>query len=376
MSSQINDYDLRPYRDEEVVPILAKLKMAPGLMGLISKAFPQLDLDLLKEIIAQIKTVEDFQSRIMAAGIDYLIQHTSDGLTASGLEHLNRDESYTFISNHRDISLDSALLARETYRHLGRTMEMAIGDNLVTSDWLHHLFKLNKTVIVHRGLSPRALLAASKRLSQYVFDLVGNGVDNFWIAQAEGRAKDGVDHTQSGVVKMLALAAKGEPLDLVRTLKPVPVSISYEYDPNDLAKARERLAKKRTGQYNKASDEDLRSIMHGLRGYKGRIHLTISPLIKEDQIRSGNTRNERTGLLVEALDEAIISGYKLWPTNYLAEDLLVGKAQPGKNYSEAELGKFQQRMDQLLKDESDREDLRTLILEMYANPLRQQRKRQ
>ena len=229
---------------------MEEIRRSP-ILDFLRVGFPLSSPEILMARMDGIDSVEKFQKRVMTVGVSYLIKTTTDGVTASGLERLLPGRCHTFISNHRDIVLDSTFLARATSRHCGHTMQMAIGDNLIKTDWLTHLFKINKMVIVKRGLSKRALLESSQRLSEYIHRLIKSGHDSFWIAQGEGRAKDGNDFTQSGVIKMLALAGGKDRFNHLRDLDLVPVSISYEYDPCDLAKATERLAIKKSGSYSK-----------------------------------------------------------------------------------------------------------------------------
>ncbi len=337
-------------------------------------AFPASSPDVLLARMDGIESVAQFQKRVMTVGVSYIIKTTTNGATSSGLDRLKSGRCHTYISNHRDIVLDSTFLARATARHCGKTMQMAMGDNLIKTDWLSHLFRINKTVIVKRGLSKRALLGSSQELSAYISSLVKGGHDSFWIAQGEGRAKDGNDFTQSGVIKMLALAGGKDRLAHLRDLDLVPVSVSYEYDPCDLAKAVERLSVMRTGSYHKKEKEDLSNIALGLTGKKGRVHTEVGALTCWDHILAADTRREGFERLLTALDREIIGNYRLWPSHYLACDLLSGRSDYETEYSQKERVTFEERMTEQLLGNPDAADLREMILEMYANPVYNKKK--
>jgi len=368
MTHQHDLYELRPYRDDEIGPALAEIRRSP-ILDFLRMAFPHSAPQVLLARMDGIETVAQFQKRVMAVGVSFIIKTTTDGATSNGLQHLDPDRCHTYISNHRDIVLDSTFLARATSRYFGETMQMAIGDNLIKTDWLTHLFRINKTVIVKRGLSKRALMDSSQELSSYISSLVKGHHDSFWIAQGEGRAKDGNDFTQSGVIKMLALAGGKDRLGHLRELDLVPVSISYEYDPCDLAKAVERLSVIRTGAYQKKVKEDLTNIALGLTGKKGRVHIEVGVLTGWDHILAANSRREGFERLLASLDREIIGNYRLWPSHYLACDLLSGRPDHEAHYSAEERSAFEARMAAQLAGNPDAADLRRLILEMYANPV-------
>lgn len=372
MSESQDFSELEPYSDHQVTSVLERLMKSEALFQALHKEFPGLDPNLVKEKMKGIDSVKAFQSQIMVPAVEYLFKTTTSGLTVSGLEHIEEDQCHVFISNHRDIVLDSVCLGWSSFKRIGRAMQMAIGSNLMKTEWVAHLFKLNKTVIVARHQKGRALLEASLKLSSYIAQLVTEGKDSLWIAQAEGRTKDGNDFTQSGLVKMLTLAGGKEWEAHIQGLNIVPVSISYEYDPCDLAKARERLQVLKTGSYEKAPDEDLASIAQGLNGFKGRVHLAVGKPISEfwDAQREGLTGKMRIARLQSVLDQQIISNYQLMPTNYICADLLSNEKINEKHYNEAELMAFQDRLERRLEGSSDPQALRNLILEMYANPVR------
>ena len=373
--TQVFDYsDLRPYRDEEVGAALAALARDETMWAVLARMFPDLARGEVLARFDEIDSVSAFQARIMEPAVSWAIADTMTEFSVSGLDGLTSDRCYLFISNHRDITLDSALLAWATHRQWGGTMEMAIGDNLLAADWMTHLFKLNKTVIVARGLARRELLAASKKLSAYIADRVTGGHDSFWIAQAEGRSKDGSDRTHSGLLKMLILAGGKDWSDHTRALAPIPVAISYEWDPCDLMKARERLGTSRDAGYRKAPGDDLRSIATGITGHKGRVHLAVGTPLSDDwpAIETAASRNDGIVRLQQAIDAQIHALYRLWPNHYLAHDLLDGTTRFSDRYTREDRDAMDTRLAKALADEPDADALRTLILEMYANPVKNQ----
>ncbi len=369
--SEFQDFsDLEPYDDHQVGPVLTRLMQSDALFQALYKEFPRLDPRLVKEKMQGITSIKEFQTRIMAPAVEYLFDATTKGLTVSGLDQLDPKQCHVFISNHRDIVLDSCCLGWASLKSMGKTMQMAIGSNLMKTEWVAHLFKLNKTVIVARGQKGRALLTASQKLSAYIGQLVTGAKDSLWIAQAEGRTKDGNDFTQSGLVKMLTLAGGKDWETHVQKLNIVPVSISYEYDPCDLAKARERWELQINGFYEKAPDEDLASIAKGLNGFKGRVHLAVgAPINQFWKPKPEEKAKVRISRLQNTLDRQIIGNYHLWPTNYIAADLQSGARRFEAHYNADEEKAFSDRLEKRLDGASNPEGMRKLILEMYANPV-------
>ena len=364
--------DIRPYIDAEVGPVIEQLRQSSEFAKVLALLVPNRPTKVLLRRMHGVDSVAKFQTEMMGPVVDYIMARSTDGVSVEYLEPLEPDRQYVFISNHRDIFLDSALLGRILHRDGHDTPQMAIGDNLMMNDWMTHLFKINKTVVVKRGLSQRELFRASKKLSAYIGRLIKHGPDSFWIAQQEGRAKDGNDHTHPGVIKMLALDAKGHPGPYLRSLNLVPVSLSYEWDPCDVLKSRERLQMARQGFYDKAEGEDFNSITQGIFGAKGRVHLVVGRGLKANEaiFDTGQSKHETAERVAEAVDREIISNYRLWPSHHIAADMLAGCVAPGEHYSQADLEQFQGRLQKRLQDDPDGEGLRAMLLEMYANPVR------
>lgn len=314
---------IRPYADAEVPAVMARLFADREFLDILARfRFPRLAGPMgwmLKPLIAQrlrrefagIHSVDTLQARIEMY-LDRTIERATDGITYSGLENLQPGRAYLFIANHRDIVMDPAFVNYALYQTKMRTPRIAIGDNLLQRPFVSDLMRLNKSFIVRRSITGRReKLAAYQVLSAYINHSIRNDGESIWIAQAEGRAKDGDDRTDSAILKMLHMSRKDEPFaDSLATLRPTPVSISYEYDPCDQAKARELYTRATTGSYSKAPGEDDTSIALGITGYKGRVHVSFGKPVTEVP--------EDAKQLAVDIDQQILGDYRLFPVNYLA----------------------------------------------------------
>lgn len=314
---------IRPYNDAEVPAVLQRLLSDDAFLGALARyRFPRLSGPfgwLLRPLIAHrlarevtgIRSVVALQDKFEPY-VDRTIEHATDGVTYSGVERLKPGRAYLFIANHRDIVMDPAFCNYAIYHAKLPTPRIAIGDNLLQKPFVSDLMRLNKSFIVHRSISGRReKLAAYQNLSAYINHSIRNDGQSIWIAQAEGRAKDGDDRTDSAILKMFHMSRKDEPFaDVVRELHLIPVSISYEYDPCDAAKAHELFTRATTGEYKKAPGEDDRSIVQGITGYKGRVHINFGEEITGDFA-------DAKQLAVE-LDRQILGNYRLFPVHYLA----------------------------------------------------------
>lgn len=367
---------IRPYYDSEVNEALKSVVAHPMMKALMLFTFPELQEEEWQKQLVKTHSIRDFQCNFIYHAARKVLEKSSDGLTTSGFEKLEKNTPYLFISNHRDIILDTSLLNVALFEH-GLTMTAsAIGDNLVQKDFLLKLSKLNRNFLVQRGLTPRELLQSSKLLSEYIHQMLLRENRSVWIAQREGRTKDGNDQTQQGVLKMIAMAAEElSPADYFKQLKVVPVSISYEYDPTDMLKMPQLLAQYKNELYIKEKNEDFITLMSGIIGQKKRIHIHIGNTLDEqltaisEEFEAGNKQLQA---IAQVLDEAIISGYQLWPTNYIAYDLLKGTTQFENEYTEQEKLLFERRLEMKI----DKTDVfqRESFLAMYANPVINQKK--
>jgi len=363
--------EIRPYRDNEVAEVLARLQADPELLDSLSGLrFGRIGVALsrplrpvvrwgLKRQLADIVDVASMQS-VIRGYMDKMIASTTAGFSTSGLEALE-DGPYLFISNHRDIALDPAFTNYALHRLGRQTCRIAIGDNLLSKPWISDLMRLNKSFIVKRSLpGPRQLLAASRLLADYIKTSIAEEHCPIWIAQREGRAKDGFDATEPAVIKMLMLARdKSEAFGLsVEELRIVPVSISYELDPCDALKAHELASVARDGLYSKAEHEDAASIAAGISGQKGRVHIAFGKVLDD----SHHTVQD----VVDELDRQIEANYLLHPTNIWAWQMLnpERKIPSNLNVSKGSISHrhFEQRILAIPEDERD------FALRMYANP--------
>jgi len=375
--------DIRPYRDEEVRAVVELLLDDLGLSRALAKFrnprlyhwFPTsmtlLVQSALRKELRHVHTIRDVQV-IIEKYLDRLIETTTDGLTQSGLDALDPGKAYLFISNHRDITMDPALVNYMLYHHGFDTLQIAIGDNLLKRPFLSHLMKLNKSFIVKRSVQGRDKLAASKQLSAYISHCVRSG-QSVWIAQREGRAKDGVDKTESAVIKMLHMAMreadKASLADTVNELHIVPVAISYEFDPCDGAKASELQAIDSTGRFVKDDNTDVQSILTGMIGKKGAVHVSFGePLVVQDSISAEG--------VAELIDRQIVGNYKLHLVNWLAlarlqpdaveESELAARFEVSATAVAAKRQELEQRLQALPAE------LHPYVLGMYVNPVLRQ----
>lgn len=355
--------DIRPYRDHEVVDIIQRLinerELQVAIASLVApkwyRYLPALSCFVVKQYLARrvkkITSVDDLQLEV-AKYLRQLLKTTTKGFSYHGLANLDLTKPALFISNHRDIVLDAALVNLALFENGGSTVEAAVGDNLLHRPWVADLMRLNKSFVVKRGeKSKRAMLQASKQLSAYIHHTITESQQNIWIAQREGRAKDGVDRTNAALISMLLLNKDKETSieDYLKQLNIVPVAISYEYDPCDQDKAKELAAKAATGVYQKAEGEDLRSITQGIVGQKGKIHLEFGQPVR------GNFDSSKA--IAHAIDQQIIQLYKLFDSNISAYQHLTNEGQVNANAT------IDKRLTALSSEQQH------WLLTMYANPV-------
>lgn len=365
--------EIRPYVDSEVNQVIARLLKNPGLYQVLQFVFPNWSDTDVREAVSEIKTISDFQSKIAYPAMRKLIDTTISKLTFDGLENIEKGKSYLFISNHRDIILDSAILNIVLFENSFGTIQTAIGSNLLSSEIITDLTKLNKNFVVKRNTGAREFYENSMRLSSYIHHTIVNNQSGIWIAQREGRTKDGLDKTQPGLLKMLTMKCDKTMRECFRDLKVTPVAISYEYDPCDVLKIPELKAISRDEKYEKAPGEDFNSIITGLTGHKGRVHLSIGKTIDTElnALADFPNVNDKLRMLGEFIDHQIYANYKLWPSNYMAHDILNSSSEYLGKYSQTELKKFKQDLETKLKKAklTTKEDYSRLV-SMYANPVK------
>ena len=362
---------IRPFYDTEVNEAICASVNHPMMKAIMNFSFPNVEDDVWKEQLRKTHSIRDFQCNFIYHAIQKVLEKSSEGLSTSGFDTLEKNSSYLFISNHRDIILDTSLLNSCLFENGLVMTSSAIGDNLVQKDFMNTLAKLNRNFLVQRGLSPRELLQSSKLLSEYIGQLLLRENRSVWIAQREGRTKDGNDATHSGVLKMLGMGSDEKNLmDYFKKLKIVPVSISYEYDPTDALKMPQLMAEANDEVYIKDKNEDFVNLLSGVMGQKKRIHIHVGAVLNSelDAISSENDNsNKQIQALTQVIDDSIIQSYKLWPTNYIAFDLLYKTNKYADQYTEDEKSLFERRLE--LKIDCKNEIMLEGFLNMYANPV-------
>ncbi len=362
---------IRPFFEAEVNEGIRSSMNHPMMKALMNFTFPDVDDNVWKEQLLKTHSIRDFQCNFIYQSVQKVLERSSDGLTTSGFDKLEKNTSYLFISNHRDIILDTSLLNACLYEHGLVMTASAIGDNLVKKAFLHTLSRLNRNFLVQRGLPPRELLQSSKLMSEYVGQLLLRENRSVWIAQREGRTKDGNDATHQGVLKMLAMGSDEVNLmDYFKKIKIVPVSISYEYDPTDALKMPQLLAEANQEIYIKEKNEDFMTLLSGIMGQKKRIHIHVGEILEKELDEIGSefdNTNKQVQALAQVIDDSILSTYKLWPTNYIAYDLLHKTDTYSDKYTENEKSLFERRLE-IRIDENNPVALQG-FLAMYANPV-------
>jgi len=371
MVHKINFDDIRPFNDSEVNHYLQLLLQDEGFQHILEFIFrDQAKIDQAKILLSQVNTVKDLQFNFVYHLVnDLILKRSTDGLTCSGLEHLDKSTSYLFISNHRDIILDSAFINYLIVLEGMNTTEIAIGNNLLIEKWIEYAVKLNRAFVVRRNLPARELLMASKKLSEYIRRNITVQHSSVWIAQREGRTKDGNDKTQQALLKMLNLSNIKEFGEGFRELRIVPISISYEIEPCGISKVAE-LYKKQTDGFEKTQEDDLRSMGEGLVRPKGRVHFAFGEPITDQLVESDEPISAQIEKLADLIDYQIYSNFHLWPNNYIAEDIKNNTSLNTEHYSPEQFNKFVSMMEEAVSlIPGEPEIIKDMFLQMYVNPI-------
>ncbi|MFY7666622.1 1-acyl-sn-glycerol-3-phosphate acyltransferase [Flavobacterium sp.] len=362
---------IRPYYDTEINAAICEVLHHPMMKALMNFTFPDVADEVWKEQLKKTHSIRDFQCNFIYHSVQQVLRNSAEGLSTSGFEKLEPNTAYLFISNHRDIILDTSLLNAALFEHGLVMTASAIGDNLVKKSFLKSLSRMNRNFLVQRGLPPRELLQSSKLMSEYIARLLRRENRSVWIAQREGRTKDGNDATHPGVLKMLAMGAGDDhQLHYFKKARIVPVAISYEYDPTDALKMPQLLAEANNEKYIKEKNEDFMTLLSGIMGQKKRIHIHIGKTLDteiDDILAETDNTNKQIQALAQKIDDSIISNYRLWPTNFIAYDLLNQSAAFTHKYTDSEKQLFERRLE-LRIDANDPNQLQS-FLAMYANPV-------
>ena len=372
--------DIRAYGPEDLPEAYERLTADPQFKAVVEKVFPHVPFEALSAKLKQCKTNLDFQVTFCYPFLKDLLSKASTGCDID-ITNIDLNRRYTFVSNHRDIVLDSALLdVMLIDSGFKTTCEIAIGDNLLAAPWIKDLVRVNKSFIVLRSAGIREMLTNSKRMSEYMHLVINEKNDNIWIAQREGRAKDSDDRTQEAILKMMAMGGEGSAKERLRQLHIVPLSISYEYDPCDYLKAAEFQLKRDIEGWKKSKQDDVLSMQTGIMGFKGAIHYHCAPAIDDylEQIPADTPKGDIFKVVASHIDKCIHSNYRLYPNNVAALDILEGTSHGG--YSESEKATFEQYIAKQLSKTvdmlnklgitPDKPFLRERMLTMYANPAR------
>ena len=369
------DYtSISPYTDQEAVEALKRVARNPFLPVVSKFFFPGAPLNTFRKLLKEIHSIDDFQEIVMSRMVSTAIERSTSGFSYEGVENISGNGKFLAVSNHRDIILDPALFQYVLFSNRLQMTEICVGSNLLESNKVvSDLLRSNRMIKVIRGISARELYLSSKLLSSYIRERITSGGSSVWIAQREGRTKDGFDKTEQGLLKMFDMSGEGSFQENFEALNIIPVSISYEYESCDIRKARELLISEKE-KYVKKKHEDTHSIISGVKQWKGGVNLFIDkPLTGEEIAQAAQLgKNDRYQALRQILDNRIIRGYKLWKTNYMAYDLLHGENKYADRYSAEDLEKFKVYTEHKLSKVErslDRDALRIKFLQIYGNPV-------
>lgn len=364
---------ISPYTDEEAAEALSNLAEFPLLSQVSQQFFPNEEPDFLKKVLKSIKTIDEFQVLVMQKVVRWVIENTAKNFSYDGISNISADKKFLALSNHRDIILDPAITQLILYTNGFPMTEIAVGDNLITNKTIEWLIRSNRMIKVVRGISARELYLSSQLLSKYIRLNITEQRSSIWLAQRQGRTKNGYDITEQGLLKMLDMSGQADFQTNFEELNITPLSISYEYEPCDILKARE-LVISRKRKYVKAEGEDFNSIVTGIMQPKGNIHMNIGMPLTSDEIAAAALcdKNDRYQLIRHAVDQRVIDGYKLWKNNYIAYDLANCSYKYSHMYEPADVEAFidymQKKLD-TVEPEINREDLRRIFIDIYANPV-------
>ena len=367
---------IRPWEPEDLPEVFDRLLANDQFKQVLAYLYPQVPLEMIAQKLKACKTNLDFQLAFAYDFVHGILKKATTGCEMD-CSSLDNTRNYTFISNHRDIVLDSAILDVMLIENKFKTTcEIAIGDNLLSLPWVKDLVRVNKAFIVERALSMRQMLMSSKRLSDYMHFAIKEKNENIWIAQREGRAKDSNDRTQKSILQMMSMGGEGSIIERLKQLHLVPLSISYEYDPCDFLKAKEFQQKRDHAEWKKGPTDDLVSMQTGIFGYKGHVHYHAAPCLDEylDSLDPDMPKQDIYNKVAAYIDQQIQRNYRLYPGNYVALDMLEEMEAYTDQYTAEDKAKFEKYIQgQLAKIDLPNKDeayLKERLLTMYANPVR------
>ncbi len=366
--------DIRPFNDSEYPYAIEKLISSDKFQELEPYLSVGAEGKDIKSVLKSIKTIDEFQEIIIYPFVKKIINDTTDGLTSSGVEGI-KGKGHLYIANHRDIVLDSAFLQKTLQDSKISTTEITVGDNLMANPLFNILGKLNKVFTLRRGGGRIEMYKNAVLHSKYINQLIRKRNESLWIAQRDGRTKDGDDKTQQGLVKML-LGNRRDIIPALQELAIVPMSISYEFEPCLLSKVRETYIKSLGDEYIKDENEDMRSSTKSIFANKGRVHIAFGTRLNQslaDIAERGLSDKEIINTFVEEIDNQIYTNFKLWPNNYIAWDIINNEQRFEKEYSESNKIKFEQYLSNTIGEiEGDKNTLRDIALRVFSNPVKNQ----
>ncbi len=367
--------EIRPYAPEELPQVFEELIADPMFKAVVGQVMPGIPFEMLAAKMRECKTNLDFQKAFFYTLLKDLVKKCAKGMEFDCSAIKDKSINYTFISNHRDIVLDSALLSVVLIENGMNTVEIAIGDNLLIYPWIKKIVRINKSFIVKRGLGLREQLKSSMLMSSYMHYAISQKHENIWIAQRQGRAKDSNDRTQDSILKMMVMGGEGDIFDRLKEMNLVPLSLSYEFDPCDYLKAKEAQQKRDDANFKKSEADDLANMQIGIYGYKGHIHFQTAACINDelDEIKSRNLpKTEVFTVIAELIDKYIHQNYRLYPCNYIAMDTLNGDHKFADKYTDEDKAQFEgylaKQLEKIDLPNKDMDFLRHYMLTMYANP--------
>ncbi len=370
--------DIRPYYAEEIADAMKRIASHDLFPRISEFVFPGRDVEEMRQMVANLTTVEDFQHQVMNVFNHEVIRRSIDAFSFDGLNRIEKGKAYLYVSNHRDIVLDSSLLQTVLHENQFDTTEITFGANLMQGQLIIDIGKSNKMFRVERGATPKEFYRLSLHLSEYIRKTILEG-RSVWIAQRNGRTKDGNDRTDQGIIKMFSMSGPNDKIDTLDELHILPVSVSYEWEPCDIEKTLECYQKVLNGNYQKQAGEDIRSILSGILQPKGRVHFEICPPVDPSELMAfqNKTQSEYHQQVAQLIDRRICAHYKLWPNNYIAHDKLYGQITYSKLYTDEQVKAFESRLAHLLDvahtqfgDDVDEDKIQDLFLAIYANPVK------
>lgn len=365
--------EIRPLNSSELPAAFDELMKNETIRSFVHQIFPKIPLEHIENQLQQVKTSYEFQKLFIYPAIDLFHKKVTNGISFSGLENLDKKKAYLFITNHRDIVLDSAFLNYILMQNQFNTTEIAIGDNLLIKDWIKTFVRINRSFIIQRNAPIRQMVEILNRQSAYIRQTIVERNQSIWIAQREGRAKDSNDTTQESILKMFALNGTKSFNENLQELHICPIAISYEYDPCDYLKAKEFQQKRDNRNFKKTQADDLENMNIGINGYKGKVHFHFCGEITNKIAQIEGNKNEQAEQIAKLIDKNIHANYSIYGCNKIAYDLLLQTKKYENEYSTEEKQEFEvflnKKIESIKLESKDIDFLRTKLLEMYANVL-------